>query len=611
MNRHLRLQPPSVLVLLLLLGASLVACSKKSTDTSGESGGAAGSSAGAAGASGAAGSQSTASCDLVQPTAALIPGFDTSVETATTTGPGWGDFTSGYSGFSYVYGGPAGSLSNGQWHISGTVTSWAGIAVGFAFPTDASEYHGIEFTLSGTIGSGAPNGNVILDLGMVGNDWHDPDPEADPSCAQCESSYQYGTDCMPPQRGFRLMETPTHFRATWPEISGGRPIASPDAADAAVTALTRITWLLPNVVGAGTDDVTEYDVDLTISDVSFMTEGAGGSGGEGGSGGAAGSTSEGGAGSTATGPCDIYASGDTPCVAAHSTVRALYGSYDGSLYQVTRTSDWMTRDIGVSTAGGFADAAEQDEFCADTTCLITVLYDQSPSANHLTVGPRGGYGSADVEADAAAAPVSVGGHSVYALYVSPGTGYRNNLATDIATDDEPEGMYMVASGTHYNGECCFDYGNAETNSLDTGNGHMEAIYFGDCSTWGYGDGDGPWVMADLENGLFAGGSAGLYADNQSLSFDYVTAMLKGKEGSFAIRVGDAQAGVLTTMYDGSRPAGGYDPMHKEGAITLGVGGDNSNGSQGTFFEGCMTSGYPSDAIEDAVQENIVAAGYGG
>jgi non-reducing end alpha-L-arabinofuranosidase len=26
-----------------------------------------------------------------------------------------------------------------------------------------------------------------------------------------------------------------------------------------------------------------------------------------------------------TGPCDIYASGGTPCVAAHSTVRALFG----------------------------------------------------------------------------------------------------------------------------------------------------------------------------------------------------------------------------------------------------------------------------------------------
>ena len=50
-------------------------------------------------------------------------------------------------------------------------------------------------------------------------------------------------------------------------------------------------------------------------------------------------------------------------------------------------------------------------------------------------------------------------------------------------------------------------------------------------------------------------------------------------------------------------------MKKEGAIILGIGGDNSNGSAGTFYEGVMTSGYPSDATENAVQANITAAGY--
>ena len=113
----------------------------------------------------------------------------------------------------------------------------------------------------------------------------------------------------------------------------------------------------------------------------------------------------------------------------------------------------------------------------------------------------------------------------------------------------------------------------------------------------------------LGNGLLAGGNAGLYVDSPSLSYDYVTAMLKGTAGNFALKIGDAQAGALTTTYDGLRPPGGYDPMHKWGAIILGVGGDNSNGSQGTFLDGGMTSGYPSDVIEDAVQENIVAAGY--
>ena len=72
------------------------------------------------------------------------------------------------------------------------------------------------------------------------------------------------------------------------------------------------------------------------------------------------------------GPCDIYAAGGSPCVAAHSTTRALYASYNGPLYQVMRQSDGKMRDIGVvapnaSDGGGYADAAAQDAFCANTT----------------------------------------------------------------------------------------------------------------------------------------------------------------------------------------------------------------------------------------------------
>jgi hypothetical protein len=45
-------------------------------------------------------------------------------------------------------------------------------------------------------------------------------------------------------------------------------------------------------------------------------------------------------------------------------------------------------------------------------------------------------------------------------------------------------------------------------------------------------------------------------------------------------------------------------------VQHGTGGDNSNGSGGTFFEGAMTIGCPSDTVEDSVAANIVAAGYG-
>jgi len=99
------------------------------------------------------------------------------------------------------------------------------------------------------------------------------------------------------------------------------------------------------------------------------------------------------------GPCDIYAAAGDSCVAAHSTTRALYASYKGPLYQVLRQSDGKTLDIGVvepaalpaPDAGGYANAAAQDAFCANTHCWITKIYDQSPKHNDLTQAPRGGF----------------------------------------------------------------------------------------------------------------------------------------------------------------------------------------------------------------------------
>jgi len=315
-------------------------------------------------------------------------------------------------------------------------------------------------------------------------------------------------------------------------------------------------------------------------------------------------------------PCDIYAAGGTPCVAAHSTTRALFAAYNGALYQVRRSSDNTTRDIGVLTAGGVANAATQDSFCANTNCVITIIYDQTGRNNRLTQAPPGGFsgpaaGGFDNLANATAAPITIAGNRAYGVFVAPGTGYRNNATNGIARGDQPEGMYAIFDGTHFNGGCCFDYGNAETNSRDNGNGTMEAIYFGNITVWGFGSGNGPWIMADLENGLFSGVNQRLNSGDPTINFRYTTAIIKGEPNHWSIRGGNAQSGSLSTFYNGVRPnVAGYNPMKKEGAIILGIGGDNSIGAAGTFYEGAMTSGYPTDATENAVQANITAAGYG-
>jgi hypothetical protein len=331
--------------------------------------------------------------------------------------------------------------------------------------------------------------------------------------------------------------------------------------------------------------------------------------------------------SSIVGPCDIYQSAGTPCVAAHSTVRALYGAYDGKLYQVQRVADNATMDIHPLSPGGYADSAAQGMFCAQTNCTIPIIYDQSPAHNDLPVSPPSNFlpnGGTPAIADAQKVTLA-GGHSAYGVYVpGGGTAYRNDTTTGVAKGNQPEAMYMVVDGTRYSGTCCFDYGNAEANGQDDGNGTMEAVYWGSDTFWGgKGQGSGPWIAADLENGMFKCDQGGPSPGNidlsqacptalaQSISAKFVTAMLKGPAANtFTLKSADAQTGSLTVQWNGARPSPNYYPKQLQGAIILGTGGDGSNGGTGTFFEGAMTAGSPPDAVDDLVQANIVAAGYG-
>lgn len=312
------------------------------------------------------------------------------------------------------------------------------------------------------------------------------------------------------------------------------------------------------------------------------------------------------------GPCDIYAAGSTPCVAAYSTVRRLSSAYTGPLYQVRRASDGKTQDI--SAVGDYADGAAQDAFLGAGAGTISTLYDQSGKGNHLIKAPAGCYtGTAsqpDNESNAKGRSVTVGGHKVYALYMIKQDGYRNNKTTGMPTGSAAQGIYEIADGKRIGDACCWDFGNASTNNCNGGTGNMNTLYFG-TGYWGKGAGKGPWFLADLENGVWAGGtgaSNAVISSNPSMTMDYAFGILKTNSTNYAIRTANAQSGGLTTAYDGNTPATLRWAMH--GGIVLGIGGDNSNSSQGTFFEGAITAGRPSDATDDLILKNVQAAGYG-
>jgi hypothetical protein len=341
-------------------------------------------------------------------------------------------------------------------------------------------------------------------------------------------------------------------------------------------------------------------------------------------------------------PCDAFSQGGTTCATAHSTVRVIVSGYGGPLYQLCNgtsaagpsTCKGTTQDI--TSIDGYADVATHDSFCGTDSCVFSKIYDQTGNGNDLEPAPKGGAKTTpDLPAKAKALPVKVNGHNAYGVLVKPGVGYRTGCngcnitkGKGMAIGDEPQSMYMITSQYDLVDGCCFDYGNAETTSNDDGNGTMEAVYFGGGVVWGtgYGGKPGPWVMADLENGVFAGWENGQdknISTNKPLKFDFITNIVVGDtkekncgKGRFMLygadaTGADAQFGKLTTMYDGVRPEKtGYVPMQKQGSLILGTGGDNSNGGAGRFYEGATATGPAiSKKTANLLHAVIVAAKY--
>lgn len=364
--------------------------------------------------------------------------------------------------------------------------------------------------------------------------------------------------------------------------------------------------------------------------------GSGGSGGDAGSGAAAGSGGDGTAGTGGAppafiaGPCDIFEDGNAPCVAAYSTVRLLTVEYDGPLYQVragssaTNTGSGGTlHDIG-ARSDGFADADAQDAVCASTICTISRLYDQSGNGNHLTVAKAGTTdggqyaGTDDFESIANAGMLTIGGVRVYSLFMEARQGYRlAAVGAGMPQGTASQGVYMIADGTRTGTQCCWEFGNVTTDPM-TYEG-VTALFFGK-GFWGQGAGIGPWYMADFGSGIWAGGSMagdpgwGELSDpgpantnNPTLNVPFAIGFLKTHSAAYSLRMADlVNASALNTAYAGDLPR----TLDRQGGIVLGVGPNNDNSSFGTFYEGAIVAGYPSNQVEDDVFRNIQQVGYG-
>ena len=304
--------------------------------------------------------------------------------------------------------------------------------------------------------------------------------------------------------------------------------------------------------------------------------------------------------------------------------RALFATYSGKLFKVTRLSDSATKDISVTSAGGTVDVATLKSFCAsDNVCGISVLYDQAGNGNDLsqtlkakmpTVAYWTTKGGATLPYSLSQASGDDGG--------IPGGGgqfLRNRLNTKkIPTGSNPTTEYMVVYTKYYKGHCCWDYGNMEATTYsgepeglgNDGPGTMFALYFGQTRDWTTGAGMGPWGMVDMEDGVYSGGEGNGGTNSKDPAFVYPTTNVVGVlaktngTSTFALKVGDMEAAsTWTTPYSGNLPAT-YAPLRLEGGLSLGEGGDGSNNVDGAFFEGFVVAGQESDATDSSIATNL-------
>jgi len=230
---------------------------------------------------------------------------------------------------------------------------------------------------------------------------------------------------------------------------------------------------------------------------------------------------------------------------------------------------------------------------------ITTLYDQSGKGNHLVQAPR---------ADSVVRQWGINKFPIRTwhrspswvtkctgIFIEPGMGLRWNDAK-APQSTTSRGQYWVINGHHYNNGCCYDTATWDWQSRRrwryNGNHLLRNANY-----W-YHDKIGPWVMTDQENNLVG-------CVNQSPNDStvrtcqalpaFVTSMADGEPHHWRSMGGDAQHGIwkLCSTDPVSSMKKQLWPMRSR-EHTLGQRRDNSNGSQGTFYEGAMTAAAHSD-----------------
>jgi hypothetical protein len=168
-------------------------------------------------------------------------------------------------------------MTGNSWHISGDAGDYSGFGLYFdnCSRIDASAYKGISFKVSGVVEQG---GGITFQIDTLNDTiaatWlkshgGSPTDGAPGRCLPPDSApNQWAqTACANPTQSIPVTDTPTVQTILWGDFAGGAPEASVTASD-----IVAIHWVFPNPSGVGTSSVTPYKIDVTLDDLSFVSQ---------------------------------------------------------------------------------------------------------------------------------------------------------------------------------------------------------------------------------------------------------------------------------------------------------------------------------------------------
>jgi hypothetical protein len=173
----------------------------------------------------------------------------------------WGYSGDGiFSGYSFTYPDAIVSdMTGGAWHLTGTVNTYSGFALGFSCAVDASMFTGISFSIKGD--PGPSTGGLTLSVNTSPDDVNEAMGAA--TWGKCvPKTSKYDGTCQSPKANVSVIAESATVKVKWADLKGGAPQASVSA-----DSISGIVWIWDWIDGG-----TPFPTDITVDDVAFTID---------------------------------------------------------------------------------------------------------------------------------------------------------------------------------------------------------------------------------------------------------------------------------------------------------------------------------------------------